>query len=71
MEEFQGKVAHFKTYLMMLKQRIRTTQDTILQENKKIEELIGVCAESEVKLFSVDECTKSLTRQQEEYNSEF
>lgn len=67
----QGKIAHFKTGLIMLKQRVRTTRDTTLQENRKFEELIRICDMSVSKLSSVEEHLKSLTRQWEEYNCEF
>jgi len=56
---------------MLLKQRVWTVRDTALQENKKIEELIGVCAKSKTKLSSIEEQLKSLIRQQEEYDWEF
>lgn len=70
-EDFLEKIMHFKTNLMMLKQRVWTIRNIVLQENRKIEELIGVCAESMTKLSSVEERLKSLTRQQEEYSWEF
>jgi len=70
-EKFQGKITHFKTHIMMLKQGVWIARDTILHENIKNEDLTGVCAESKAKLSSVEECLKSLSRQQEEYSWEF
>jgi len=57
-EDFQERIMHFKTNLMMLKQRVWIVQDIVLHENRKIEELIGVCAESMTQLSSVDQTTQ-------------
>ena len=65
-KDFWERIMHFKTDLMLLKQRVSTVRDTVLQENIKIEEIIGKCANSSTKLFSVEERLKSLIRQQEE-----
>ena len=54
-EDFRERIKHFKTDLMLLKQKVWTVRDIALQENRKIEELIGVCAESKAKLSSVEE----------------
>ena len=70
-EDFRERIKHFKTDFMLLKQKVWKVWDIALQENKKIKELIEVCAESKTKLASVEERLKSLIRQQEEYDWEF
>lgn len=55
----------------MSNKRVYIVQDTILQENKKIEELIGVCVELVAKISSVEGWLKYITRKQEEYSLEF
>ena len=54
-EDFRERIKHFKTDLMLLKQKVWTVRDIALQENRKIEELIGVCAESKTKLSTIEE----------------
>ena len=70
-EDFKEISMNFKTDLMILKHRIRTVRDTVLQENKKIEGLIGICVESMTKSSRIEKRLKFLTRQQEEYNWDF